>query len=64
MNLLGWCVNTFLKADLTKRMGSSVAISDTLPSSTISSLGSRVMFVSFVAFGLSLGMFFTEATVS
>lgn len=64
MYLLGWRVNTFLKADFTKRMGSSVAISDTLPSSAIPSLGSRVTFVSFVALGLNLGVFLTEATVS
>ena len=63
MYLLGWRVHTFLKADFTKRMGSSVAISDTLPSSAIPSLGSRVTFVSFIALGLSLCVFFTEATV-
>ena len=64
MYLLGWRVHTFLKADFTKRMGSSIAISNTLPSSAIPSLGSRVTFVSFVPLGLNLGMFFTEATVS
>ncbi len=64
MYLLGWRVHTFLKADFTKRMGSRVAISDTLPSSAIPPLCSRVAFVSLVAFGLNLGMFFTEATVS
>ena len=64
MYLLGWRVHTFLKADFTKRMGSSVAISDTLPSSAIPSLGGRVTFVTFIALGLSLGVFFTEATVS
>ena len=64
MYLLGWRVHTFLKAKFTKRVGSCIAISDTFPSSAISSLGSRVTFVSFVALGLNLCMFFTEATVS
>lgn len=61
--LLGWCVDTVLKAPLTKRVGSSIAVTDTFPSSTIASLGSRVAFVTFVAFGFQLSVFLTEATV-
>lgn len=64
MYLLGWRVYTFLKADFTKQMGSSVAIFNTFPSSAIPSLGSSVAFVSFIALGINLCMFFTEATVS
>ena len=64
MYLLGWRVHTFLKADFTKGMGSSIAISDTLPSSTVSSFCGRVTFVSFIALGFYLGVFIAEPSVS
>ena len=64
MYLLGWCVHTLLKAELTHGMRSSVAVADTFPSSAITSLSGRVSVVTFVALGFQLGVFLTETTVS
>ena len=44
--LLGWCVDTVLKAPLTKRVGSSIAVTDTFPCTSVATLafGSRSYF--------------------
>ena len=61
--LLGWCVDTVLKAHLTKRMGSSIAVADTFPCTSIATLGIWISVVLLVAFGFVLFMFRTEASV-
>ena len=50
--LLGWCVDTILKAPLTKRVGSSIAVTDTFPCSAVLAvnIGAALVFVVLAAF--------------
>ena len=61
--LLGWCVDTVLKAPLTKRVGSSIAVTDTFPCTSVATFGIWVSVVLLVAFGFLLFMLRTEASV-
>jgi hypothetical protein len=63
MNLLGWCINTLRKALFTKRMSSGIAVTDSLPGTTVATLGGRISIIMFVAPGFLLGVLLTEATV-
>lgn len=51
VDLLGWCVDTLRKTDLAQRMGSSVAVTDTLPGSAVATLRLGIAFIFFIAFG-------------
>lgn len=61
--LLGWCVDIILKAPFTKRVGSSIAVTDTFPCTSVATLGIRISVVLLVAFGFLLFMLRTEASV-
>ena len=61
--LLGCCVDTILKTHLTKRMGISIAVTDTFPCTSIATFGIRVSVVLLVAFGFLLFMLWTEASI-
>ena len=61
--LLGWCVDTILKAPLTKGMGSSIAVTDTFPCTSVATLGIWISVVPLVSFGFHLFMLWTEASV-
>jgi hypothetical protein len=61
--LLGWCVDTVLKTSLTKRVGSSIAVTDTFPCTSVATLSIRVSVILLVAFGFLLFMLRTEASV-
>ncbi len=50
VDLLGWCVDTLRKTNLTQRMGSSVAVTDTLPGSAVATLSLGIAFIFFIAF--------------
>jgi hypothetical protein len=63
VNLLGWRVRTFRKADLTQRMLRSIGIPDAFPSPSVSTLGGRVAVVPFVTLGLQLLVFWAEPFV-
>ena len=52
--LLGWCVDIILKTPLTKRMGSSIAVTDTFPCTSVATFGSWISVVLLVAFGFRL----------
>lgn len=52
VDLLGWCVDTIRKTNLTQWMGSSVAVTDTLPGSAVATLGLGIAFIFFIAFSL------------
>ena len=54
---------TFLLAQLAQRMLLYIAVTDTLPSTTITSAHRRVTVVFLVAFVFQLFMFFTKPTV-
>ena len=56
MYLFGGSEPTLFLALLTKRMRLDVAVTDTLPSTTVSFVGSRVTFVPVIVFGHSLLM--------
>ena len=63
VDLLGWCVDTFRKTDLTQWMGSSIAVTDTLPGSAVATLGFGITIIFLVASGFLFGMLLAEATV-
>jgi len=56
--------SAFLLAHLTQRMLLHIAVTDTLPSPSVSTAYSRVSVVLLVAFGFSLCVFLTEPAVS
>jgi len=64
MYLLGRNVASFLQALLTQWMGSSVAITDSFPCSSVPTVYSRVSVVLLVAFVLKFFVFLTKSTVS
>ena len=54
VNLLGWRVHTFRKADFTQWVLRSIAVPDALPCPSVPALGGWVTVVSFVALGFQL----------
>lgn len=64
VNLLGWRVHTFRKADFTQWVFRSIAVPDAFPCPSVPTLGSRVTVVPFIALGFQLLVFRAEAPVS
>ena len=64
MNLLGWRVHTFRKANFTQRVLRSIADPDAFPCPSVPTLGGRVTVVPFIALGFQLLVFRAEAPVS
>ena len=63
VDLLGWCVDTLRKTNLAQWMGSSIAVTDTLPGSAVATLGLGITIIFLVASGFLFGMLLAEATV-
>ena len=63
MNLLGWCIDTLRKALFDKADEQRIAVTDSLPGTTVATLGGGISIIMFVAPGFLLGMLLTEATV-
>lgn len=64
VDFLGRNQSAFLLAHLTQRMLLHIAVTDTLPSPSVSTAYSRVSVVLLVAFGFCLCVFLTEPAVS
>ena len=64
VNLLSRDQLSVLLTQLTQRMQLNIAVTDTLPSPSVSTAYSRVSAVLLVAFGFSLCVFLTESAVS
>ena len=63
VNLLGWRVHTFRKADFTQWVLRSIAVPDALPCPSVPALGGWVTVVPFVALGFQLFVLRAEAPV-
>ena len=63
MNFFCLNKNTFRKAQFTERMLTYILVSDSFPGSAVSSLGSRVSAILFIAFVFFLFMLLTESSL-
>ena len=57
VNLLGWRVHTFRKANFTQLVLRSIAVPDAFPCPSVPTLGGRVTVVPFIALGFQLLVF-------